>query len=226
MSKRSGNGRPQDVGAGEAGINAEAPPHPPPVPLTRPAIARTGPPAPGDGPYRAAPDSRFPVPDFPIVESRAVVRRATLADLPSIVALRMALLREHAHNPIYGRLRPDADVRAQKLFAAQLQSANEVIFLADLRGECVGILRCIQSSGSPLLDPSQYAYVSSVYVLPKAREQGVLRSLLAEAEGWCAERGLEEMRLHNAADNPLANAAWEALGFEVVEHLRVRPLRR
>jgi ribosomal protein S18 acetylase RimI-like enzyme len=166
-------------------------------------------------------DSRFPIPD-----SRVTVRRATLSDLSSIVMLRMALLREHAHNPIYGRLRADADARAAKLFAAQLQSPNEVIFLADLRGECAGILRCIQSSGSPLLDPSQYAYVSSVYVIPKAREQGVLRALLAAADGWCASRGLDEMRLHNAADNPLANAAWEALGFEVVEHLRVRSLKR
>jgi ribosomal protein S18 acetylase RimI-like enzyme len=137
----------------------------------------------------------------------------------------MALLREHAHNTIYGRLRPDADARAAKLFAAQLQSPNEVVLLAELADECVGILRCIHSAGSPLLDPPQYAYVSSVYVVPKAREQGVLRALLAAADSWCAERGLDEMRLHNAADNPLANAAWDALGFEVVEHLRVRPLR-
>jgi ribosomal protein S18 acetylase RimI-like enzyme len=170
------------------------------------------------------PRSRFPVPSP--TDSRVTVRRAALSDLTSIVMLRMALLREHAHNPIYGRLRADADARAAKLFAAQLQSPNEVIFLADLRGECAGILRCIQSSGSPLLDPSQYAYVSSVYVIPKAREQGVLRALLAAADGWCASRGLDEMRLHNAADNPLANAAWEALGFEVVEHLRVRSLKR
>lgn len=137
----------------------------------------------------------------------------------------MALLREHAHNAIYGRLRVDADQRAARLFAAQLQSPNEVLFLADLNGETVGVLRCIQSSGSPLLEPAQYAYVSSVYVLPRAREQGVLRALLAAADWWCAERGLDEMRLHNAADNPLANAAWEALGFEVVEHLRLRRLR-
>jgi ribosomal protein S18 acetylase RimI-like enzyme len=137
----------------------------------------------------------------------------------------MALLREHSHNAIYGRLRPDAEPRAAKLFAAQLQSPNEVLFLADVAGQPVGVLRCIHSSGSPLLDPAQYAYVSSVYVLPAAREQGVLRALLTAAEQWCADRGLEEMRLHNAADNPLANAAWEALGFEVVEHLRVRSLR-
>lgn len=136
----------------------------------------------------------------------------------------MALLREHAHNAIYGRLRPDAEARAAKLFALQLQSANEVLFLAELGGECVGVLRCIHASGSPLLEPAQYGYVSSVYVVPKAREQGVLRALLAAADQWCLDRGLDEMRLHNAADNPLANAAWEALGFEVVEHLRLRHL--
>jgi ribosomal protein S18 acetylase RimI-like enzyme len=157
-------------------------------------------------------------------DSRVVIRRATPADLPSILALRMALLREHAHNAIYGRLRPDAEVRAAKLFALQLQSANEVLFLAELGGECVGVLRCIHASGSPLLEPAQYGYVSSVYVVPKAREQGVLRALLTAADQWCLDRGLDEMRLHNAADNPLANAAWEALGFEVVEHLRLRHL--
>jgi ribosomal protein S18 acetylase RimI-like enzyme len=101
-----------------------------------------------------------------------------------------------------------------------------VLFLAELEGETVGVLRCIHSSGSPLLDPSQYAYVSSVYVVPSARERGVLHTLMKEAEQWCSDRGLEEMRLHNAADNPLANAAWEALGFEVVEHLRVRSLKQ
>jgi ribosomal protein S18 acetylase RimI-like enzyme len=153
------------------------------------------------------------------------VRRAGQADIVAILALRMALLREHAHNAIYGRLRHDAEMRAAKLFAAQLQSPNEVLFLADVGDETVGVLRCIHSSGSPLLDPAQYAYVSSVYVVPAARERGVLRALMTAAEQWCADRGLEEMRLHNAADNPLANAAWEALGFEVVEHLRVRSLR-
>ena len=177
-------------------------------------------------PVSLVPDSPFPILDAGRADARAIVRKATASDLPLIVQLRMALLREHAHNTIYSRLRADADARAAKLFAAQLQSPNEIIFLAELGGECVGILRCIHSSGSPLLDPPQYGYVSSVYVIPEARERGVLRALLAAADTWCAERGLDEMRLHNAADNPLANAAWEALGFEVVEHLRVRSLKR
>jgi ribosomal protein S18 acetylase RimI-like enzyme len=164
--------------------------------------------------------SRFPLP------ASLNVRKATHADLKIIVALRIALLREHSHNRIYSRLRPDAENRAAKLFAAQLTLPNEVIFLADLDGETVGILRCIHSTGSPLLEPAQYGYVSSVYVVPKVREHGVLTTLLAAAEGWCRDRGLDEMRLHNAADNPLANAAWESLGFEVVELLRVRSLKK
>jgi ribosomal protein S18 acetylase RimI-like enzyme len=182
---------------------------------------------PHNGQTQAVVDSHLP--SFagrpPIPDSRVAIRQATVKDLPAVVALRMALLREHSHNTIYGRLRPDAEPRAAKLFAAQLQSPNEVVFLADVGGETVGVLRCIHSAGSPLLDPPQYAYVSSVYVMPKARERGVLRALLAAADDWCEVRGLDEMRLHNAADNPLANAAWEALGFEVVEHLRVRSLK-
>ena len=159
-------------------------------------------------------------------ESAVSVRQAGQRDLRAILALRMALLREHAHNAIYGRLRHDADARAAKLFAAQLESPNEVVFLAEMDGETVGVLRCIHSAGSPLLEPASYAYVSSVYVVPRARERGVLRALLGAADDWCFARGLDEMRLHNAADNPLANAAWEALGFEVAEHLRVRSLKR
>jgi ribosomal protein S18 acetylase RimI-like enzyme len=172
----------------------------------------------------AIPGAVLPATASKVAIGSLLIREAGPKDLPAIVALRMALLREHAHNTIYSRLRPDADSRAEKLFAAQLRSPNEVIFLADMGGETVGVLRCIQSIGSPLLDPAQYGYVSSVYVVPRARERGVLRALLAAADRWCADRGLDEMRLHNAADNPLANAAWEALGFEVVEHLRVRKL--
>ena len=209
--KRPGSGKPETGSARPASANGE-----------RRAEAPRG---------VAAPTPPFPTPSVPAsriphAASRISVRQATAKDLPSILALRLALLREHSHNAIYGRLRPDAEPRAAKLFAAQLQSPNEVIFLAELGGEAVGVLRCIHSAGSPLLDPPQYAYISSVYVVPRAREQGVLRRLLAAADDWCADRGLDEMRLHNAADNPLANAAWEALGFEVAEHLRVRSLKQ
>ena len=168
-------------------------------------------------------------PDAP----RILVRRATLKDLDAVIQLRLALLREYPDHPIYGRLQPDVTDRARDLFAAQLRSTIECIFLASFasragaradRGRSIGILRCMESSSSPLLAPSRYAYVSSVYVHPQARRQGVLRALLHAAEQWSRSRGLEEMRLHNVADSTSAEGAWSALGFQVVEHVRFRQI--
>ena len=136
--------------------------------------------------------------------------------------LRLALLREHPDHPIYGRLRADVTDRARELFSAQLRSPSETIFLAERDGIVAGILRCVESMGSPLLDPARYAYVSSVYVRPEARRRGVLRALMRAAEGWSRARGLDQMRLHNVAGSESAEGAWAALGFEVVEHVRVR----
>ena len=156
--------------------------------------------------------------------SRIVVRRARLDDLSTIVELRLALLREYGDHPLYGHLRPDATERAFELFRTQLFSPHETMFVAERSGEVVGLMRCVESQGSPLLFPERYCYVSSVYVRPAARRQGVLRALLGAADGWCEERGITEMRLHSASTSAAAAGAWNALGFDVVEHVRRRPL--
>jgi GNAT superfamily N-acetyltransferase len=165
---------------------------------------------------RAAPAAPSPIAATPRV------RPATPRDLDAVVALRLALLREHPDHPIYGRLRPEADRRARELFAAQLRSRVETILLAELASEVVGIIRCVESIGSPLLEPARYAYVSSAYVRPDVRRRGVLRALLAEVERWCRARGLDQMRLHNGAGSETAERAWDALGFAIVEQVRLR----
>jgi aminoglycoside 6'-N-acetyltransferase I len=152
------------------------------------------------------------------------VRPATARDLDAVVALRTALLREHPDHPIYGRLRSGIDRRARELFAAQIRSSTETILLADLAGETVGIIRCVESMGSPLLEPARYAYVSSAYVRPDVRRRGVLRALMAEVERWSRARGLDQIRLHNVAGSEGAERAWDALGFAVVEQVRLRSL--
>jgi GNAT superfamily N-acetyltransferase len=156
--------------------------------------------------------------------TEVTVRAARPADLESVVRLRLALLREQPDHPIYSRLRPDAEMRARSYFAEQLESPSETMFLAESDGKVVGIIRCVMSRGSPLLSPTNYAYVSSAYVVPELRRQGVLRLLLSHAESWCLDHGLGEMRLHNVAGDAVAEEAWSALGFEIVEQVRWRPL--
>ena len=161
---------------------------------------------------------------------RIEVRRAMLKDIDAVIQLRLALLREYPDHPIYGRLQPDVTARARTLFGAQLRSPTESIFLASfapvradgVAAESVGILRCTESTSSPLLEPLRYAYVSSAYVRPDKRRHGVLKALLAAADEWSRARGLDEMRLHNVSDSDSAGMAWSALGFEIVEHVRFR----
>jgi GNAT superfamily N-acetyltransferase len=150
-----------------------------------------------------------------------IVRRGTSADLDTILAMRLALLREYSEHPIYGRLRSDAEQRARPIFAAQLDSENEVVFLAEVNAVALGLIRCVETAASPLLIPDRYCYISSVYVRPEARRHGVLKELFQRARDWCRERGLTEMRLHNVGTRESSAAAWDALGFKVVEQVRV-----
>ena len=150
------------------------------------------------------------------------VRRATIADLDAVVELRLALLREYAEHPVYGRLRSDAAQRARSIFAVQLESESEAVFLGVDRNEVVGLVRCVETVSSPLLEPDRYCYVSSVYVRPEWRRRGVLTALIDRTLEWCRQRGLREMRLHNVGSRASSAAAWDALGFEVVEHVRMR----
>jgi GNAT superfamily N-acetyltransferase len=167
-----------------------------------------------------------PVPATPLDTRTAQVRVrfATPRDLNAVLDLRLSLLREHPDHPIYGRLRPDVTDRARDLYTTQLRSNLECMFLAEVGDDVVGILRCVESIGSPLLEPARYAYVSSVYVKPALRRRGVLRALVRSAERWCASRGLDQMRLHNVAGSAEAEGAWSALGFDVVEQVRVRSI--
>jgi GNAT superfamily N-acetyltransferase len=150
------------------------------------------------------------------------VRPAALDDLPTVVEMRLALLREYGDQELYRDLRPDVARRAYDLYRAQIESRFETIFLAERDTHAVGILRCVETPGSPLLFPDRYCYLSSVYVRPAERRRGVLRLLLDAAEGWCTDRGLTEIRLHNSAGADVAARAWSELGFEVVEEVRRR----
>ena len=147
-----------------------------------------------------------------------------MADAERIAELRLALLADHKTNAIYSRIRGDARARALELTRQQLAADRQVMFVATDGDRVVGVLRCIDMRGHRLLRPSRYAMISTVYVEPTVRRQGVLRSLMDAAITWSRARKLEEMRLQNAADNPLAVAAWEALGFRVVEQIRLRSL--
>jgi ribosomal protein S18 acetylase RimI-like enzyme len=153
-----------------------------------------------------------------------VVRAATPLDLDEVVALRLALLRDPEASPFPRLLHPDAERRARSLFAKQLRSPREVVFLAHVGDETVGLLRVVAAPRSPLHAELRHAYLTSAFVVPAARARGVMRALVQHAMAWCEAHDVHEVRLHNALRNRAAAAVWDRLGFPAVEELRVRRL--
>jgi ribosomal protein S18 acetylase RimI-like enzyme len=150
------------------------------------------------------------------------IRQATLEDLEAIVAMRLALLREEARSPLFADPHPDAPARAARLTAAQLRDDDQVFLLAEVDSRPIGLLRCTIGTGSPVLRESTRGFLSTAYVKPRYRKRGVLRRLVGAAVTWCAAHDVHDLRLHVTRENAEGNAAWEALGFEVVEVVRRR----
>ena len=148
------------------------------------------------------------------------------SDLAAVVALRLALLREYGDHPLYAELRPDVVDRAFDLYHAQIVAADERSFSPSSAARRSAFSAASTSRGSPLVLPERYCYVSSVYVRAVGAAPGrAARARRAPPSDWCDERGLGEMRLHNASSSRVAVAAWSALGFEVVEQVRRRVVR-
>lgn len=149
------------------------------------------------------------------------IRPATTSDLDTVVALRLALLRQHGSNPLFERLHPDADRRARDVYRSHLESPDQIVLLAERDGKAIGILRCVHAVSSPLLLPENYCYMSSAYVAPGERRSGILKALFDEGVRWCRARGLNEVRLYVSVEDDVARAAWSSLGFAPVEELRI-----
>lgn len=158
--------------------------------------------------------------------SRIRVRRALLGDLRAIAALRLALLREERDNPLFARPHPDAPRLALQLTRSQLATPGQAFFVATRGGKVVGVLRCRAVRRTPLVADVRQGVVTTVYVAPSARRQGVLRALVLAAERWCRRERLTGMRLQCAITNAGARQAWEALGFQPAELLYLRPVGR
>jgi ribosomal protein S18 acetylase RimI-like enzyme len=150
------------------------------------------------------------------------VRPATPADLDTVVGMRLALWKEEARSALFADPHPDAAARARQITASQLLDDDQVFLLAISGTEAVGALRCTVTHGSPMLRQAARGFLSAAYVRPAFRRRGVLRTLVAAAEAWCRERDAHDLRLHCTPENVEGNAAWEALGFGVVEVVRQR----
>ncbi len=155
-----------------------------------------------------------------------VVRRATEKDLDELVAMWAQYMRIHALNPAYRKLRPDALRMRRRVFQRRIEEASSAIFVIEREdGGLDGMIVCFLEENEPFFYPLRYVRIQTPFVRRDARRRGNLGRLLRATFAWASEWEVEEARLYTGADNIVANAVADELGFEAIEIVRRRPLK-
>jgi predicted N-acetyltransferase YhbS len=136
-----------------------------------------------------------------------VVRPATLADVPTIVALIHAAFQEYdgAIDPPSGAHNESADKIREKM-------ATDQALLALIAGQPVG---CVLYRNE-----GDYMYFGRLAVLPGYRGRGIAAALIEYVEARARELGLPRVRLGVRVALPRLRARYERLGYRVIEERR------
>ncbi len=144
---------------------------------------------------------------------KTVIRPATPADLPAILALYRVLDEELVD------LQPEffcAAPREEEPLLQYIQAADADFLLAVQDGVVAGFALVVYAGWTPSFScvlPHRYAGLYDLVVAREHRRRGVGSALLGAAKQWARDRRLEYLELNVLAQNETAIALYEAHDF-------------
>lgn len=159
------------------------------------------------------------------------IRPASVADVPAVLPLVRALCDLHAaQDSERFAVVPDVIDRYAKWLPERAVDPRSVFLVADQPGpapgdppEIVAFTVCTIEPEVPIFWIPSCGWIHDLFVLPKARRQGLAGALVREVAVRYAALGVKQLRLHTGVFNEAARAAFAAEGFRpcVVEMLRM-----
>lgn len=135
------------------------------------------------------------------------IRRAHQDDLSSLATL-FDLYRQFYECPA------DLDA-ATNWIQHNMEAQRSVIFTADTGSELLGFTQLYPALCS--VDLVEYYVLYDLYVLERARRQGVAKALMNAASEWAREQGAARLDLETARDNGAGQALYRSLGYTLDE---------
>ena len=128
------------------------------------------------------------------------------------------------------RFRPtDQPARSRRLFDAHLADPDQALFVAEVDGEVVGLVR-VQAlerpevPDVPALTPRRYAMVQELAVAQTHQRSGIAARLMEEAHRWARDRNLTQIELGVYEFNQPALRLYSKLGYTTDSRRLSRPL--
>lgn len=158
-----------------------------------------------------------------------VVARAKREDLPGVVDLCMLVEAQHeTYNAVRWRRRPNIRQGYLNWMSTHLEEPDMLVLAAREEGPggagVVGALLAAIEAEIPIYTYRNYAFVHDLAVAEGYRRQGLARRMLEEAKTWANERGMNQLRLMVAVQNPEARALFEGFGFQHTYEEMILPL--
>lgn len=125
---------------------------------------------------------------------------------------------------LHARERPDRfqptnqPARSQRLFHAHLADPDQALFVAEVDGDVVGLVRVqalerLEVPDVPALTPRRYAMVQELVVAQTHQRRGIATRLMTKAHRWARDRGLTEIGLNVYDFNQPALRLYKKLGY-------------
>ena len=149
------------------------------------------------------------------------IRRATVADLPAIVALVQAVV------PLMnaaGNYQWTSEYPNQVIFAKDITQNH--LWVAELSGELAGIAALTQDQDAEYAgadwDAAEPALVTHrLAVAPSAQGHGVAQALLAQAEHEARALGLRTLRVDTNSENAATQRLFPKLGYRFAGEIKL-----
>jgi ribosomal protein S18 acetylase RimI-like enzyme len=153
-----------------------------------------------------------------VPESSAIVRSATVLDVPAVLPMvaKICALHEDWDAAKYGFL-PEPAKRYERWLTAQVKNDRSVFLVADPQqsDNLAGFLIATTESEVPIYRLQAYGFVHDLWVEPAYRQADLARKMVEQTIAAFTQMGIQQIRLDVATPNQAARYLFESCGFRV-----------
>ncbi len=142
------------------------------------------------------------------------LRKANESDLPRLVDLWMEMMGQHHEFEPRMELTALAPSAYRSYLLLHLRSPKSLVALIEDGEKVQGFCCAYVCNNLPMFKPSEFGYLSDIYVAPDLQRQGVGTQLLDYVSDWLKGVGITCLQLQVYRKNEKGRRFWEKKGFE------------
>jgi ribosomal protein S18 acetylase RimI-like enzyme len=146
---------------------------------------------------------------------KALLRKATVDDIPAIIELWKELMDFHkTKDSFFTRAVNGEEVFGQYL-EKNINSETACVYVAIIGGTIVGYCQGTLEKHPPILTETDYGQVLDFVVSADYRRTGVGERLCKSLLGWFVLKGVHRLEVRHSEFNETASRFWAKMGFKL-----------